>query len=205
MTKRKRKSTDPCGPPRKGKEVCPKPGRGKLDTYLAIVKDYIESRGSSPDEVLEFYREQKTLKDALKLAAYAKTRNGKLHPHQYKLDKTVYAKIHTRLKQRNLEQCETFHELFQLVEDAILSIDGVGALMVYDTAHRLGAYLGLRPEYVYIHAGAKIGAKALGVRRKPWISRFELPQEFRRLKPEQVEDCLCIYKDELKRIQGDNP
>lgn len=203
MAKPKTQTVETCGPPRTINDDCRKPHqKHELESYAAIVRDYRKTRGSVPDEVLEFYREQKSIRDALKLAAYAKKRNGKLHRHQYKLDKSVYPEIHDRLKRRDLAKCTTFHELFQTVKGEILSIHGVGPLMVYDTAHRLGAFLNLKPEFVYLHAGAKEGAAALGIKKKPWISPSELPKEFRKLTPGQIEDCLCVYKDKLKAIQN---
>jgi hypothetical protein len=76
-------------------------------------------------------------------------------------------------------------------------------LTVYDTAQRIGAYLGIKPDRIYLHAGARAGARALGLRgRAESILRQDLPREFQRLEPYEAEDCLCIYKDHL-RVLGD--
>ena len=102
----------------------------------------------------------------------------------------------------DVKKCRSFDELHSLVEKTIGSFSGIGELTVYDTAHRLGAYLGLRPEYVYLHAGTLEGAKALGIKtneKKIAISR--LPAEFKRLSPEQIEDCLCVYKSVLAAMR----
>ena len=71
--------------------------------------------------------------------------------------------------------------------------------MIYDTAHRIGAFLGLEPEHVYVHAGTTVGAKALGLKSiDGWVAMDDLPEVFRKLKPYEVEDFLCIYKKKLK-------
>ncbi|MBI1997211.1 MAG: hypothetical protein HYW03_03845 [Deltaproteobacteria bacterium] len=68
--------------------------------------------------------------------------------------------------------------------------------MVYDTALRIGARLGLEPERVYIHSGTRVGARRLGLDwRAKWIEPKDLPKPLRSLPPWQVEDILCIYKD----------
>ncbi len=72
-------------------------------------------------------------------------------------------------------------------------------LTVYDTAHRIGRYLGVEPNRVYLHAGTMEGAKALGFKgNRSFLMRRQLPKEFRTPKPYEIEDCLCIYKDDLK-------
>ena len=60
-----------------------------------------------------------------------------------------------------LEACRDFRQLFELVRDLIEPIPGIGELMVYDTALRIGAKLNLKPMRVYLHAGARAGARAL--------------------------------------------
>ena len=90
-----------------------------------------------------------------------------------------------------------------MIHEAISGLSGIGEVMVYDTAHRIGSYLGLEPEYVYLHAGTRVGAVALGFDRSAgWIEIADLPAAFRRLKPSEIEDCLCIYKKDIQRIQS---
>ena len=43
-------------------------------------------------------------------------------------------------------------------------MDELGELTVYDVAHRIGAYLQLEPDVVYLHRGTRIGARYLGLR-----------------------------------------
>ncbi|EAQ81102.1 hypothetical protein DSM3645_21062 [Blastopirellula marina DSM 3645] len=156
---------------------------------------------SGANEEIQFYEQLPSWDEALRRASFAETPQGRRHPHQYRLKWVNLQKVHARLRRRNLAACETFHELFLLVEEAILSISGIGELMVYDTAHRLGAFLRLSPEFVYLHAGVRVGAVALGLERsQKWLEPRDLPRAFRRLTPQQMEDCLCIYKYELQAI-----
>src|SRR5947209_1643932 len=50
------------------------------------------------------------------------------------------------------------------------------------------------------HRGAGKGAKALGFPSRDTLAPTDLPAAFGRLRPYEVEDCLCIYKDALARI-----
>ena len=75
-------------------------------------------------------------------------------------------------------------------------------MTVYDTALRIGAYLRLEPKEIHLHTGARDGAKALGFRGgRRSLRPNELPRSLRRLKPYEIEHCLCIYKSHLKEIQ----
>jgi hypothetical protein len=85
-----------------------------------------------------------------------------------------------------------------MVAVALRPIRGIGLLTIYDTTHRIGAYLKLSPEQVYLHAGVRVGAKALGL--GDWQSKLPMsvfPPAFQRLRPEQVEDCLCLHASQL--------
>jgi hypothetical protein len=67
---------------------------------------------------------------------------------------------------------------------------------------RIGVNLSLHPKKVYLHCGTRIGAKNLGLDyQKHALEMTDLPQELQKLKPYQVEDFLCIYKDALKNVK----
>jgi hypothetical protein len=96
---------------------------------------------------------------------------------------------------------KSFDQLHGRVEGSLGEIAGIGPLTIYDMAHRLGNVIGHAPQQVYLHAGTRAGAKALGVDyRKKRLPVDAFPKEFHRLRPEQIEDCLCIYKDRLRRL-----
>jgi len=63
---------------------------------------------------------------------------------------------------------------------------------------RIGARLNLFPMKVYLHAGARQGARTLGLNaRAATLDVSDLPTEFHALRPHEIEDVLCIFKDEL--------
>lgn len=99
-----------------------------------------------------------------------------------------------------LSTMATFEELFEEVEK--LKIKGIGDLTIYDTATMIGAPNGIYPQKVYLHAGAAIGAKALGVKgavvdKSVFVA---LCPAFDKLTPMQIEDFLCIFKSHLQGI-----
>ena len=97
----------------------------------------------------------------------------------------------------------SFGELHDAVDAAIGKFKGIGELTVYDIAVRIGAFLRLEPEVVYLHAGTRAGASTLGLGRGATVLRIdELPAPFRRLRPREIEDCLCIYKSQLNEAKG---
>jgi hypothetical protein len=101
-----------------------------------------------------------------------------------------------------LESAETFEQLHNRI--ASLRFKFVGPLIIYDTAYRIGAKLGLEPRLVYLHCGTRKGALLLGLGKgRPYLRPEELQERneaFRFLRPYEIEDCLCIYKRDIERI-----
>jgi hypothetical protein len=168
------------------------------EEFCAIVDDYIrEYRIRARVEML-YYKRQRTLADAVDIAARCVLPSGKRHDHQHRIPPESLAEARARLLAVDLGSCRTFDELHTEVNATIRDIWMVGPLVVYDVAHRIGAFLRLEPEHVYLHRGTREGALALGLGRgREWIDLAELPDEFGRLTPAEAEDCLCIYKKRL--------
>ena|SRR5579863_6225617 len=104
-------------------------------------------------------------------------------------------------RERPIRKCQNFAALIGFLEQTLESVRGIGELTIYDIAHRVGAFLGLEPELVYLHRSTRDGAKVLGIASKlRMIELSVLPSAFRRLRPYEMEDALCIYKDELKQL-----
>ena len=178
-----------------------RPTRGRFRNLTRIVRDYLETRGTCTASDLRFYRDQPTQRDAIIKAAMAEKPNGKRASHQRRIPQAVLRKATDALLAADVGKCRTFHELYVLVQRTAGDFHGFGRLTVYDTAHRLGAYLGLSPEHVYVHAGVRDGLRALGLNhRVARISVSELPSTFHRLRPDQAEDCLCIYKAHFRAL-----
>jgi hypothetical protein len=106
--------------------------------------------------------------------------------------------MQARLLSTDFRELRSFHELYGIVRDRIGGIRGVGELTVYDTALRIGGKLGLEPDRVYLHSGTRVGARNLGLNwRAAFLQVSDLPAKLRVLKPREVEDLLCVFKDEL--------
>ncbi len=183
----------------------PSPGTGS-QTLADLVKEFLLDFGCGPDEDRKFYAGQKSLKSAIRAAGMARTMRKDReirHPHQWRLSDDTLSRARKALEKAigDIGQCESFEELWSLVKGTIGAIHGIGDLTVYDTAVRIGFFLGLEPEVIYLHAGTRKGAAALGLGRgKQSIAVSELPQELRKLTPSQIEDFLCIFKDQLKAL-----
>ena len=129
----------------------------------------------------------------------SQTEKGKRHPHQFRIPGVALRRALEKLHSLRLDRAKNFDDLLQLIDGAIRDIPRIGELVVYDVAHRLGAARNIEPDRVYLHAGTREGARALGLRG--YVVRVDdLPQAFRRLTPAECEDCLCIYARALKRI-----
>jgi len=168
-------------------------------TPRRIVDAYIRDYRLGARRQLRFYRNQRNLSDAIQVAGLCQLPGGQRHPHQRRLPGATLREVVERLQRvsNNLAQAQNFTELHRLVEREIGHIRFVGPLTVYDVAHRIGAFLRIAPILVYLHRGTKEGAHALG-RGGDTVRPDELPIAFRDLRPAEIEDCLCIYKRELR-------
>jgi hypothetical protein len=180
---------------------------GDLDS---IVSRYIIRHRPEAIRELETFRNQPTLRGCIREAGLARTWDAKKKRwkrlnHQRRIPSDtlrVWANALLR-KQTQMSSCKSFETLLSILDKEGRKFWKDGELTVYDTAMRIGAYLNVAPEAIYLHAGTRQGAKALridGSRRS--IRPDELPEAFRRLKPYEIEGCLCIYKDHLKRLQS---
>lgn len=165
----------------------------------AIIDDYIRRyRAYARADVGEF-RKLSSLREAIQHASLCHwLPSHKRHPHQYRIPKSVLQAAERALQgaQHRIAHAENFDALYSEIEHTIGRLHGVGALTIYDIAHRIGAYLRKRPKLVYLHRGTRIGARLLGFTGTVLDPR-SLPSAFRSLTPEEIEDCLCIYKDEF--------
>lgn len=200
---RNKRSKPNCTPRARLDSCRPNARRLAKDSLRAVVQDYLEHNARGEERLLDYYRLLPGRDNAITKAAMAELPNGKRFGHQRRIPGAVLHKAAMRLVRANLESARSFEELHQLVSDTIGNIHGIGELTIYDTAHRIGARSGLRPQHVFLHAGVRDGAKALGLDHSvERLSVRDLPPELRRLRPEQVEDCLCSYKARLKALYG---
>ena len=178
-----------------------------LRTYSDLVEAYILEYRQRAEEELDFYRNQRSLRAAVNMAALCTTKDATKHPHQWRLRNQVLNEASSILSGSlpEIRRCKEFDALMKLVEEKLMHLHGLGELTKYDIAHRVGNYFDLQPAKVYLHRGTRDGAKALGFdKRLASIDVSMLPRAFLRLKPYEIEDCLCIYKSELSRLACGN-
>lgn len=169
--------------------------------YLTIIRSYKQWKKSNPDSWIIHCSTQISLLNAIHYAALSENNLGKRHPHQRRLEKK-----NMQLFERNLlgargviASADTFDDLLAVVKKE--SCYGIGELAIYDTAIRIGAYLNLQPERIYLHAGTRVGAEKLLKKKIESSSNFknDLPEPFKSsdLSCYELDDLLCIYKAEL--------
>jgi hypothetical protein len=142
-----------------------------------------------------------TLPEAINAAALSEV-NSKRHPHQRRIPRRALSNSARRLQSvaSTLRRARSFEELHDLVDQVVGAVDGIGELYVYDVSTRIGAWLKLEPRQVFVHAGVRVGARALGLTGRDRFELRELPQPFRDLSAAEAEDCLCIFKDDLRAL-----
>lgn len=170
-----------------------------------IVDDYIRRYRASAQEELQWFRSQPDLETAVDVAARAVDHEGKRYSHQYKIRADSISSARQSLA-KNLDRIKgapNFGVLLRTLNEILGPTDGVAELYVYDCALRIGAFVGHLPKQIFLHAGTRDGARALGLK---WKERFlyisDLPDELRVLEPYEIEDVLCIYKDKFALALG---
>ena len=175
------------------------------ETIEMIVDDYRKGLPNREREAQWWAAEDHTFAEVLDRAGHARTQTGARHTHQRRLSQSAIAGCVSGLKRISdqLEVAKDFHDVFTLVERSFKSVRGAGELAVYDAANRLCERLGhASPHIVYLHAGARIGARRLHGGRlangDAWgIFRNQLPEGLGEFSTHEVEDILCIYKDDF--------
>jgi hypothetical protein len=168
-------------------------------TLDEIIDGYIHEYREDARAEIRFFQIQRKPSDAIRKAALCMLPSGKRHPHQRRIPRTLLEDVEGRLQGigRKLSNAADFAALHRLVEQEIGGIKGIGALTVYDIAHRIGARFKKSPECVYLHAGTRTGARVFNIRGDSFDPKI-LPNAFLRLAPSEIEDCLCIYKDKRR-------
>lgn len=166
-----------------------------------FVRHYKANYRPNKENEFDWFENQPSFESAVTNAAEAKDENAKRYSHQRRIKGISINNAKAELLENidNLEKSDSFHSLWLLMNRLIKPINGIGELYVYDAALRIGAFLKLYPEKVYLHAGTRTGAKRLKIKKsnKDWIELDELPKEFQELPMNEVEDILCIYKDDF--------
>jgi hypothetical protein len=171
---------------------------GGASIWQEILRDYDESHARNEDRQISWFRRQPSLRAAIETAARATDDRGKRYDRQYRIRRTAIAQATSALlaSERSIATAASFDDLLSLVSAQIHQIDGIGELYCYDTALRIGAYLGQFPTRVHLHRGTRAGAMALGLAyRRDALEMADFPPELSGRQPIHVENILCIYKD----------
>ena len=178
---------------------CGDPAATRLHSLEAIVRAYCRDYRAAAENERAHWARHSTLNAAVRAAALSTLPSGKRHAHQRRIHGDALRNAADALTGQTIPACRSFDELHRNVHDRIGGIHRIGELAVYDIACRIGAFLGLSPDHVYLHAGTRKGAQALGLRGTT-VHKNDLPPEFHRLSPAEIEDCLCIYKAQIRRL-----
>lgn len=216
-----------------------RPPREMLITFSALTRDW--KMRTAPgggldlkrDDVVDFCKAAPDWLTAVKRAVASRRPNGKMHNHQSKvkeadrqrfgtriLEATRWSKPHLysrstvevasaaipRSKATRMAGFDDLHDLLERIRPA-----GIGPVTTYDVAVRAGAWAGLVPESLYLHAGVLKGWQALAPVppygfKKAWagVARVERklwPAEVRGWPADEFEDFLCTYREILPSLR----
>lgn len=175
----------------------------KKKKFVTIARQYKAMRSKNPDQHIDFCIQQKQLVDAIEVAAKAIDENNKIHSHQRRRGRVRLNAFadKLKLKEKEIKRAKTFDDLYSIIEK--VNSDGIADLTKYDTATRIGAYLNLFPDKIYLHTGTMIGAKNLlgNLNGKKFITVDDLPNEFTKhdFTASEFEDILCIFRNDFKK------
>jgi hypothetical protein len=173
----------------------------------AVVRHYRANHAAKAEAELDSFRREPNLESAVARAAVAETPDRRRYSHQRRLkpaDLAEAARVLTGLIDE-IQATTSFAKLYSLLEESLVrSRKGLDEMFQYDTALRISAKLNHLPTAVYLHAGTRAGAKALGLEvTGRSLLKSQLPEELRELECHQIEDVLCIYKKYFAREVAD--
>ena len=174
-----------------------------IEHYKSKIMEYKSERNDncSVDKVVKYVLKQKSIEDVIRIAVRSRDEAGKMHPHQWRVQKIAYGIFINALLQvkEKIAKATDFDQLFSIVTIEGNKIWGVGEVLIYDTAFRIGKWRNINPQKIYLHAGTRKGVERLMGRkiRNDYIIKDNLKPPFNTCKLEcwQLEDFFCIYKD----------
>jgi hypothetical protein len=167
----------------------------------SIIKAYKILKQNNPDSWIIDCSNADKIENAIELAATARNSVNKKHDHQHRITTATLESFADRIleKSSKVKNSKSFDDLISVIGNC--RVKGISDLTIYDTAQRIGGFLDLYPERVYLHRGTRKGAEILlGKLKENHIAIDQLPQPFQvsDLTASEAEDILCIYKDRLK-------
>lgn len=171
----------------------------KLERIISRYKMYGQRE---PDQHLAFCVEQESLTDAIQVAAKAVDGNNKTHFHQRRVGRTALNNWAEKLAilEEDLKKSTNFDDVFAIIDRA--NSENIGELTVFDTAFRIGNFLKLFPEKIYLHSGTRKGAEQLlgdlEGKKSLLLKEFPAPFQEAEITPTDIEEILYIYRDEIE-------
>jgi hypothetical protein len=177
----------------------------QADALVEVVRHYLATHAPRRRAERDVYESQPSLEHVIRLAARCEDARGKRLSHQRRIPKAALVALEQRLlaQRGRLVRARTFEDLHAAIEHIAGPIQKIGELTVYDVALRIAPWLRLTPAVVYLHAGTRVGAERLGLDVSgETLDPKELPRAFAVLRPDEVEDVLCIYKKDFEAKDG---
>ncbi len=137
-----------------------------LDDYNRRIQVVDAETSKGWHAILDFYGNLPDWKTAIEEAGKLHfDASGKCHDHQYRIYRPAKDQFLSDLREHSaaIQNSANFEELYDNIE-RFCKKSGIGELAVYDTALRLGAFLGkhkggsFKPHEVFLHNGAMKGA-----------------------------------------------
>ncbi len=167
-----------------------------------IIDNYKKQARKSVDYHVQFCLDQDNLKDVIEAAAKAVDDYGKIHFHQRRVAKADLLAFAEKLinLENELANAPTFDEIYTIIKNT--SQAGINEVTVFDTAFRIGSYLNLFPDKIYLTSGTRIGAEHLlgKLDDKNTLLPTDFPSPFQRedLSTADIEDILYVCRNELE-------
>lgn len=175
-----------------------------------LVDTYLVEFGPRAAEERDGFRDM-DLKSAVTMAALGLRADGRRQAHLRRIPQIALEECCERLVSRLelIGRITSFEQLLEFIETVVGRphddedrVHGVNEMYFYDVAHAIADQLGLDIDAVYLHRGTREGAVNLGLDGKLRTLQVDtLPKPLQRLTPEEIEDFLCVYKDEMHRFR----
>ena len=167
-----------------------------------IIKHYKLKSKKQIDGLILFCMAQKTLKEAIEVAASSIDENNKVHFHQRRVEKQELNSFAERLALRegDINNSANFDDIYEIISSE--KNEYITELTVYDVAQRIGAFKNIYADKIYLQSGTRVGAENLlgKLGNVKFLDREDLPSPFQN--PDftlaDVEDILFQYKDEFE-------
>lgn len=177
---------------------CVRTKRGAI-TIGDVVDDYVRYHAPVVRAQLTFYAGI-AHSEAVARASRAERPDGKRHDHQRRINRRAMRRLAELLGNETFRRERHFGDIYQRISALTRHVKGIGPLLVYDTALRIGANRRKLPTLVYVHAGVAKGARAVARQHVPLaLSPTAFPSPLSGLPACELEDLLCIFGRVLQR------